>query len=123
MPKSKKKKTSAKKPKTKTVNAGDLAHGFNGGHEETLETRVLRLEAANDQLKLLNLIQQRSAIEQQAQSLQQSFGQKYRALKDLRGVPTGLEVNLETGELYTPQQAPKKTKKKKKPKKTESLEA
>lgn len=88
----------AKKTKKATPNGEPLA--------ETSETKIMRLEAANLNLKLLALNQQRTALERQAQELVAQFEKLYIKLKSARHVPAGHEVNLETGEVFErPKQA------------------
>ena len=74
--------------------------------KESGETQILRLEAANLQLRMMNLLQQRAAIDKQAQQLSEEYMAKYALLKRMRKVPEGKEVNLETGEIYDARPVP-----------------
>jgi len=68
-------------------------------------TKIMRLEVANMQLRLLSLAQQRTMIENQAQQLQASAKQLYLKLKAERQVPEGLEIDLDNGNIIDPKGA------------------
>jgi DNA repair ATPase RecN len=74
--------------------------------KESAEDQILRLEAANLQLRMMNLLQQRNALDTQARQLSDEYMAKYEALKKMRKVPEGKEINLETGEIFDARPVP-----------------
>jgi hypothetical protein len=77
--------------------------------EPRLSVNELRLMTQNTKLKMNALLAEANTMLAQAGSLQKDHNvlneklqQQYKELKEAMDVPEGMEVNLETGDLYDP---------------------